>query len=193
MPTSDFSTTTPRAVRIPDHELIEQIGAGSYGEVWRARNVVGTQRAVKIVYRAWFASDRPYDREFVGIQKFEPVSRSHEGLVDVLHLGRAADNSHFYYVMELADCLSVDEITGLQLQSVQPDSSGKTESQVIQVGDYVPKTLRAWLKVRGRLALNEAIELGIAVTGALGHLHRNGLVHRDVKPANIIFVSGQPK
>jgi len=193
MATSDFSAPATRAVRIPDHELIEQIGAGSYGEVWRARNIVGTQRAVKLVYRARFDSDRPYDREFAGIQKFEPVSRSHDGLVDVLHLGRAEDNSHFYYVMELADGLSPTEITRLRLQGVQPDPSSKTESQVTQVGDYVPKTLRAWLKVRGRLPLNEAIELGIAITGALGHLHLGGLVHRDVKPSNIIFVSGQPK
>jgi WD40 repeat protein len=193
MPTSDFSASAANAVRIPDHELIEQIGAGSYGEVWRARTIVGTQRAVKIVYRARFDSDRPYDREFAGIQKFEPVSRSHDGLVDVLHLGRAADNSHFYYLMELADGLSQEDTRRLHSQGVQPDSSSKTESQVAQVGDYVPKTLRAWLKVRGRLPLNEAIELGIAITGALSHLHRSGLVHRDVKPSNIIFVSGQPK
>src|SRR5215470_8792670 len=148
MPTSDLPTSAPNAVRIPDHELIEQIGAGSYGEVWRARNIVGTQRAVKIVYRARFDSDRPYDREFAGIQKFEPVSRSHAGLVDVLHLGRAADGTHFYYVMELADGLSQEDIHRLELQGVQPDCSSKTESQVAQVGDYVPKTLRAWLKVR---------------------------------------------
>jgi WD40 repeat protein len=193
MSASDFPASVPDAVRIPDHELIEQIGAGSYGEVWRARNVVGTQRAVKIVYRARFDSDRPYDREFAGIQKFEPVSRSHDGLVDVLHLGRAADDTHFYYVMELADGLSREDIPGLQLQGVLPDSSSKTESRGTQIGDYVPKTLRAWLKVRGRLPLDEAIELGIAITGALGHLHRGGLVHRDVKPSNIIFVSGQPK
>lgn len=193
MPTSDFPAPGPRVVRIPDHELLEQIGAGSYGEVWRARNIVGTERAVKIVYRARFDSDRPYEREFGGIQKFEPVSRSHDGLVDVLHLGRAADGSHFYYVMELADGLSRGETTRPQLQGVPADSSPKGESRLSEFGGYVPKTLRAWLKVRGRLPLNEVIELGIAITGALGHLHRSGLVHRDVKPSNIIFVSGQPK
>ena len=35
---------------VPDHELIRVIGGGGSGEVWLARNVLGTYRAVKIVY-----------------------------------------------------------------------------------------------------------------------------------------------
>ena len=46
-------------VNIPDHELLSCIGRGSYGEVWLARNVMGTYRAVKIVYRAAFEHARP--------------------------------------------------------------------------------------------------------------------------------------
>ena|SRR2546426_1099051 len=70
------------APKIPDHELLMPIGKGSYGEVWLARNVMGTYRAVKIVYRESFEHDRPFEREFNGIKKFEPISRSHDGLVD---------------------------------------------------------------------------------------------------------------
>jgi len=75
------------APTIPDHELIRYIGGGSYGEVWLGRNKLGTLRAVKIVYRRTFEDSRPFEREFHGIQKFEPVSRSHEGLVDILQVG----------------------------------------------------------------------------------------------------------
>lgn len=75
-------------LQVPDHELLRRIGGGSYGEVWLARNIMGTYRAVKIVYRQHFEHDRPYEREFEGIRKFEPISRSHEGLVDLLQIGR---------------------------------------------------------------------------------------------------------
>ena len=81
---------------IPDHTLIRRIGGGSYGEVWLARNVVGTYRAVKIVWRARFDNDRPYEREFTGICRFEPISRTHEGLVQVLQIGRNDADGHFH-------------------------------------------------------------------------------------------------
>src|SRR5436309_2440065 len=92
--------TSPPPV-IPDHQLLRRIGGGSYGEVWLARNKLGTLRAIKIVYRSTFEDARPFEREFKGIQKFEPISRSHEGLVDILQVGGTDD--YFYYVMELAD------------------------------------------------------------------------------------------
>src|SRR3990172_3106004 len=93
---------TPKpTVVIPDHELIRPIGRGSYGEVWLARSVLGEYRAVKIIRRDSFDRDRPVERELEGIQKFEPISRSHENQVHILHVGRFAEG--FFYVMELAD------------------------------------------------------------------------------------------
>ena len=56
----DGTRTLPH---IPDHALLRQIGEGSYGEVWLARSVMGTYRAVKVVYRRTFEEQRPYDRE----------------------------------------------------------------------------------------------------------------------------------
>jgi WD40 repeat protein/serine/threonine protein kinase len=158
---------------IPDHQLLRRIGYGSYGEIWLAKNILGTYRAVKIVYRVQFDTERPYEREFKGIQESEPISRSHPGLVDILQIGRNDEAGYFYYVMELAD----DETGG---SSFHPDR-------------YSAKTLSKELAARDRLPAAESLLLGQNLAAALAHMHQHGLVHRDIKPSNIIFVSGEPK
>src|SRR2546425_6155632 len=58
---------------------------------------------------------------------------------------------------------------------------------------YIPRTLRHDLKQLGRLPLSQCLEIGRHLASALAHLHAQGLVHRDVKPSNIVFVNGVPK
>ena len=161
---------------ISDFELLRCIGRGSYGEVWLARNILGTYRAVKIVERKTFRDEEAFEREFSGLQRFEPVSREHDGFVAILHVGRNRPSGFFYYVMELAD----DDTSHERIRSIEPDT-------------YVPKTLSNELARCGRLSIEQVVQLGLSLSQALAELHRHALVHRDVKPSNIIFVKGCAK
>jgi eukaryotic-like serine/threonine-protein kinase len=156
---------------IPDHELLRVIGRGAYGEIWLARTVTGALRAVKIVYRSTFETERAFLREFEGMSAFEPISRAHAGFINILHVGRTAD--YLYYSMELAD----DHLAGRR----------------IDIGSYEPRTLKTDLARHKRLSADESIRLGLSLTEALEALHGRGLTHRDIKPSNIIFIEGVPK
>src|SRR4029079_1354856 len=90
-------------IPIPDLKLLRRIGSGSYGEVWLAQAITGALRAVKIVWREDFEFEKTFRREFEGIQQFEPISRGHRGLVNVLHVGWNEVRGFYYYVMELGD------------------------------------------------------------------------------------------
>lgn len=168
-----FVRAADSAVKISGHTLLRSIGRGAYGEVWLARDVTGRLHAVKVIHRSKFPSSTPFDREFRGIQKFTPISRTHPGFVHILHVDQDEAAGYFYYVMEVGD----DERNG----------------QRIDPGTYVARTLASELRRKGRLLLEESVELSIALASALEHLHGHQLIHRDIKPSNIIFVNNTPK
>ncbi|MEM7010197.1 MAG: SUMF1/EgtB/PvdO family nonheme iron enzyme [Verrucomicrobiota bacterium] len=158
---------------IPNYKILHQIGKGGYGEVWLARSVTGSLRAVKVVKREDFANERAFEREFEGIQNYEPVSKEHTGLVDILHVGRDDKQGFYYYVMDLADDVSL--------------------GRDINVDEYEPLTLSRKLRRGAKLGLDDCMTLGQTMSEALGALHTNKLTHRDVKPSNIIYVRGLPQ
>jgi len=124
---------------IPHHEVLRCIGSGSYGEVWLARDVMGVYRAVKVVRRAKFDSDKPYEREFTGLRNFEPISRAHDGLTDILGMGINAAEGYFFYSMEAAD-----------------DQAG---GQIIEAETYKPKTLLSEFVSNGRLPFERSLQI----------------------------------
>lgn len=158
-------------IDIPDYTLQKRIGSGAYGEVWLAQSVTGALRAVKIVWREDFELTRTFHREFLGIQQFEPISRGHPCLVQVLHVGWNEQRGFYYCVMELGD--DVEE-----------------GANITSIANYVPRTLGTDMKRHGRLDPFFCRDAGVYMADALHYMHNHGLTHRDIKPSNVIFVGG---
>lgn len=161
------------APKIPEYQLIKLIGHGSYGDVWLARDVTGTYRAIKIVWRSRFNDAGPFEREFSGLREIASLSARESHCVSVTHIGKNDEEGFFYYVMELAD----DTVYGRAVEPAQ----------------YTPLTLSTLRAIKGRLPVDQCIPLASGLAQALRSLHLRGLVHRDVKPSNVIFVDRIPK
>jgi serine/threonine-protein kinase len=65
---------------------------------------------------------------------------------------------------------------------------GQEEDTHYLVMEYIDgQDLKSIIKEQGTLAVARAAEIARQVCAALGHAHENGIVHRDVKPHNILI------
>jgi len=70
--------------------------------------------------------------------------------------------------------------------------SGDADGELFYVMPYVEgESLRSKLNRERQLSLDEALRITCEVASALDHSHRHGIVHRDVKPENILIEDGQ--
>jgi len=155
---------------IPDFDLIRLIGEGGFGQVWMAVNrATGRLRAVKVIPLQRSGKVDPAGREITSITRLEAnVGRRHRNLLNIHHVGKTAD--HLFYVMDLADDLSGG-----------PARRG---------ADYRPASLQSRLE-SGPAAADQCLDNARQLLEGLACLHASGMVHRDVKPANCLFVDGE--
>ena len=164
------------APNTPGYELVHpSIGEGAYGRVWLARNKAGHWRALKVIYLAKFEDNPgPYEREYNGVKKYQPISDQHPGLLRVDFVSEKHPG-YFYYVMELGDSLA---------PGWEKNPSSYKPRDLVTERLQLPKR---------RLPIKECFRVGIALSEALEFMHGRGMTHRDIKPQNIIYVNGQPK
>jgi serine/threonine protein kinase len=66
--------------------------------------------------------------------------------------------------------------------------AGEHEWLVYYVMPFIEgKSLQSILSRHGRLSADDTLRIGADLLSALGHAHRVGIVHRDVKPDNIVI------
>jgi len=69
--------------------------------------------------------------------------------------------------------------------------SGTADGMLYYVAQFVPGgSLRMRLKTEGALPIRDALRIAEEVGAGLDFAHRSGVVHRDVKPENILFTDG---
>ncbi len=157
---------------VSDFDLIRLIGEGGFGRVWLATNrATGQLRAVKVIPLRATGTTDPAGREITSITRLEAnFRRQHPNLLTIHHVGKTAE--HLFYVMDPAD-----------------DVSGGPPSLE---ASYGPATLQSLLE-NGPLPPQECFRCARQLLAGLAFLHEAGMVHRDVKPANCLFVDGKLK
>ncbi|MEV0001455.1 protein kinase [Micromonospora sp. NPDC050980] len=136
------------------YRLIDLVGRGGMGQVWRARDEeLQREVAVKQVLPPnWLAeSDRDELRARTLREARTAARLNHPNVVRVYDVVRV--NGDPWLIME-----------------------------------YVPsRSLQEIIETDGPLSPRRAAEIGLAVHAALRAAHRAGVLHRDVKPANVLL------
>jgi serine/threonine protein kinase len=139
------------------YQLLECIGRGAYGEVWRATAPGGVEVAVKLI--KWGTGD---SLSQVELRALELMKRLRHHFLSQVQAYWLADE-HLYIVMDLAD-------RSLQQRFDECKRQGLPGIPAPELLGY----------------MREAAE-------ALDYLHAHHVLHRDVKPANILLSSGHAR
>ncbi len=156
--------------KLDEYTFFREIGCGASGSVWIVKSSKEIFYAIKRVDKAAIGEDA-YNREIRGISIYGRLPW-HSGLVPVYDFWEDADNACFYSVMALAD-----------------DENG---SRNFEPETYRPRTLSSIISSRVALPIEECVSIAKILLNGLIYLQNNHLIHRDIKPGNVLIINGEP-
>jgi serine/threonine protein kinase len=128
--------------------------------------------------------------ELVGHGGMSSVYRAHDSLLEryvalkVLHEQYSKDED--FVERFKREARSVAQLQHPNIVTVI--DRGEQDGRQYIVFEYVEgENLKEFVVRKGRLQVREALEIAIEVARALGFAHEHGLVHRDVKPQNVLL------
>lgn len=158
-----------------EYRLLRKIGAGGYGVVYLAQKENSKKYfAVKAVEK-----DKS-PREISAFEKYQKLSLSQKSFMAPI-VGFGFQGDVFYYAMPLADPLE----TSQNISPENPNWEPRTLSNEIRLMSESPKA--EWFSA---LQMRQIIK---PIFEAAIYLGENGMLHRDIKPDNILFFGGKPR
>ncbi|MFL5941614.1 MAG: protein kinase domain-containing protein [Gaiellaceae bacterium] len=128
--------------------------------------------------------------ELVGTGGMSSVYRAHDRLLErdvalkVLHQEYTADTD--YVERFRREARSVAQLSHPNIVTVI--DRGEQDDRQFIVFEYVKgENLKSLVQRVGPLPEEDAVRLALQIARALGFAHENGLVHRDVKPQNVLL------
>jgi serine/threonine-protein kinase len=130
------------------------------------------------------------------------------GGMSTIYRGEQASLDRPVAIKELRAPLAADEEMALRFEREAKASAALSHQNIVQIFDFIRKGGNAYivmefvdgvdlssvLRTVGRVPLHLALPVAYQVCLALEHAHRRGLVHRDVKPSNVmISIEGRIK
>lgn len=174
-----------------DFRILREIGRGGMGVVYAARQI-SLDRPVALKILASHPTIRQSRIERFRREAMTVARLRHDGIVEVYAVG--VDRGAHFFAMELVDGAPLDrvidrlrrmphsELDGARMGSVVETLRSEAVSRTIGTGERTRASVSSW----NRSYVETACRLIVQVADALEHAHRAGIVHRDVKPANIL-------
>ncbi len=130
-PNDEGPTTVAPAPNVPGYELVELLGKGGMGEVWRARQLSLSRMVAVKLLPPRFAKDREFvarfDKESTAL-----AALSHPGVVQIIDRGQAGD--HYFFAMELVPGINLREMMNGGLLPVR--DALRIGAQIARAIDY---------------------------------------------------------